>query len=260
MDILIVDDSSFMRTQLRAQLESAGYCVHEAESGSVALDLIKSKPFSLVTLDIEMPQMSGYEVCAALRDENNAQLSTLPVVFVTSKDSLAERIKGFESGGTEFITKSNLKENLLLVVDQIVRPERQFTGMRALVVDDSRVVRKIVHSSLQQMGVETLESENGRQALEIMKSNPRLFDLVLMDQEMPEMNGTQACHHLRKALGMREIPVIFLVGTAEKDDVVSIFESGATDYLRKPFLKEEFFGRIKPHLSSRQLSKKMLQV
>jgi two-component system cell cycle response regulator len=262
MRVLIVDDSDFIRSQLKNQLEQGGYEVLEASNGKDALDTLARETVSLVTLDIEMPEMSGYEVCSAIREQEKSGQSSnsdVPVIFVTSKDSFEERMKGFQSGGADFVTKSNSRHHLLPIVDELLRPEKRFSDLKALIVDDGRVVRKIVIRALGGLGVQCVEAESGEQALEILQSGATEIDIIILDQIMPGISGVETCNKIRKELGIRDISVIFLTGRSSKEEILSIFQSGANDYIHKPFIKEEFLGRVGSHLQTRSILKSLAE-
>ncbi|MCH8156358.1 MAG: response regulator, partial [Nitrospinae bacterium] len=150
MKILVVDDSSTFRAIARKELEEeGGYEIIEAEDGEIALETLMSTPVNLVTMDVEMPGLNGYEVCKKIRSEEYSSKiigsanNPLPLIFITGNDSLEERAKGFEAGAADFITKPFLSGELLASVDRLLKPENKFKGLTALVADDSQVVRFI---------------------------------------------------------------------------------------------------------------------
>jgi adenylate cyclase len=122
---------------------------------------------------------------------------------------------------------------------------------RLLVVDDNKVNRLLLGRSLEQQGHTVEMAENGRQALEFMHSKP--FDLVLLDIEMPEMNGYQVLEKTSKDLQLRDIPIIITSALEEVDSVVKCIEMGAEDYLTKPVNPILLKARIGASLEKKRL-------
>ncbi len=110
--LLLVDDEATNRQILSSQLSRHGYQVVEAESGAAALELLRDHgPFDLVLLDMMMPRMSGYEVCARIRREHS--VNDLPIIFLTAKNLIADLVDGFEVGANDFLTKPVARGELI---------------------------------------------------------------------------------------------------------------------------------------------------
>ena len=261
MEILIVDDSKFTRQAIGRELQQGGYTTREAADGREALDILVTCAPDLVTLDVEMPGLDGFETCLRIRGGGAGDGSvvlknpSVPVIFVTADDTLAGRARGFEVGATDFITKNFETGELSRLVDRLLSPSNSLAGTTALVVDDSKVSRQIASSILRKQGVCVLEAENGREGLEILRDKSDKIDLVLTDQSMPELDGIGLCSHARQQLGLTEIPIIFLAGGSFEYTALDIFNAGATDYLRKPYLNEELVARAGTHLEACRLEK-----
>ncbi len=101
--VVVVDDSSVNRMLLAGILEQANYDVRAAASGREALDVIEHVTPDIVLLDVQMPEMNGYEVCAMLK--SRPRLAAIPVVFISALEEVAEKLKGFEAGGVDYVTK-----------------------------------------------------------------------------------------------------------------------------------------------------------
>jgi signal transduction histidine kinase len=109
--ILVVDDLSANLRQLCQMLERSGYRVMPAQDGATALRVAKSAPPDLVLLDIRMPGMDGYEVCACLKKESS--LKDIPVIFISALGDIEDKVKAFEAGGVDYITKPFQQEEVL---------------------------------------------------------------------------------------------------------------------------------------------------
>jgi two-component system cell cycle response regulator len=267
MKILVVDDSAMIRSLIRKELQAEGYQVVEATDGPEALRYISTEPrLDLITLDIDMPKMDGFETCRLFLEKQNAENPNyaedkrIPVVFITANDKMNDRVKGFNMGATDFVTKPFPKGNLLEIVNKILKPKQFLKGMTALVVDDSDIARNIITENLHREGLITIEATNGMEAYEIIKKRSEEIDIIISDLLMPEMDGEELCIKIRKELNLLEIPVLVLTAIADHTKLLSVFQAGATDYIVKPFFKEELLARINVHLEQTQLNQKLKNI
>jgi len=114
-DILIVDDDLNNLQVLSDTLMTQGYDVLGARSGAKALDFIENDPPDLVLLDVRMPEMDGYEVCKRLKADR--RYAHLPVIFLSALQASEDRVRGFEAGGVDFISKPFQREEVLVRVN-----------------------------------------------------------------------------------------------------------------------------------------------
>ena len=115
--------------------------------------------------------------------------------------------------------------------------------MRALVIDDSRTVRIIIVQILRELGMEVLEAGNGSEALEQIKQNPDV-DLMLVDWNMPEMNGIDFIRAVRSQHAFDATRILMVTSEAQSDCVTEAINAGADEYLMKPFSKEVLIAKL----------------
>jgi CheY-like chemotaxis protein len=261
MKILVVDDSNMIRQTIRKELEAGGYEVIEAKNGLEGLTKVASpSPPDLVTLDIEMPKLDGFDTCQKLREERYSRFfshcpdNLIPVIFVTGNDTMDDRKRGFKLGAADFISKPFPEGAILSAVDKILKPAQMVQGMTALVVDDSGVARHIVVEYLKREGLNILQAEDGLEALDMLRQQAKDVDMVITDLNMPRMDGCQLARSIRGELGLNDLPVIFLTASSDESELLEVFKSGATDHLVKPFAKEELLARIRVHLERNRLN------
>ncbi|MDX2470416.1 MAG: response regulator, partial [SAR324 cluster bacterium] len=263
MKVLVVDDSATIRRLIEMDLQKGNHTVVEAESGQVALDFVKSQTFDLITLDVEMPDMNGFETCLKIREHEvkleaeGAGPKSTPILFVTGNDTLEGRIQGFQSGATDFVTKPFSKGTISKYLQNQIAPDSLFKGIHCLIVDDSDLVCKIVANILTPLGAKVTVAHDGQEALKIMEKSYKKIDIVITDYEMPNMNGDEFCDSLRNKMGLRHLPIIFLTGAAEQSYIIKMFESGATDLITKPFCKEELVARMNIHISELRVKERL---
>ena len=130
---------------------------------------------------------------------------------------------------------------------------------KILIVDDQQKNIQVLGSLLRQEDYIIGVATNGQQALDsLVESND--YDLVLLDINMPVMNGFEACIEIRKHLELSEIPILFLTAYVETDSIVKGFEVGGQDYITKPFNSKELLSRVKTHLEIKENRDKLKQV
>jgi two-component system chemotaxis response regulator CheY len=115
--------------------------------------------------------------------------------------------------------------------------------MRALVVDDSRTMRMIIGQILREIGMDVLDAANGREALEKLKLNPDV-ELVLLDWNMPEMNGLEFIRAIRSQHDYDSLCVLMVTSEAQSEKVIEALKAGANEYLMKPFSKEVLLAKL----------------
>ncbi len=121
--ILVVDDEEHIRRILKFQLEKNGYDVVTAENGDVALQLIRREAPDLLLLDLMMPKIDGFEVCKRIRQ--NCQTSQIPIIMLTAKSDLPDKIKGLKDGANDYLVKPYSNEELLLRVKNVLEWSKQ---------------------------------------------------------------------------------------------------------------------------------------
>jgi two-component system sensor histidine kinase/response regulator len=123
---------------------------------------------------------------------------------------------------------------------------------RILIVDDNKENIRVIGSILREKGYNTGFAFDGKQALDILTGGDVLFDLILLDVNMPGMNGFDVCREIRRIEQFNELPIIFLTANTESLQIVEGFNSGGQDYVTKPFNTDELLARIDTHIELRE--------
>lgn len=131
---------------------------------------------------------------------------------------------------------------------------------KIMVVDDNSENIKIIGTLLRQHAYRAGFATSGQQALEVLMQKEEDYDLVLLDVNMPGMNGFEACKHIREIPHLKEIPIIFLTANTEPEFIVQGFNSGGQDYVTKPFHGEELLVRISTLIELHESRKKLQQI
>jgi len=266
MKILTVDDDTLIRKIIRKELEPAGYQIIEAIDGKDGLEKLSTeKNIDLVTLDIEMPVMTGFDVLEWLqKKEFSTRLelvnnTDVPVVLVTANDTQKVRDKGFKLGASNFVVKPFSKGELLFAINKILKPNDYFQDLCVLIVDDSKTTRKFIVSSIRELGITIYEADDGETAYKLLKQLGSQIDLIISDLNMKRMDGDELCRNVRTKLGFANLPFIFLSANEDRNVILKLFKVGATDYISKPFFKEELLARMNVHLVHRKMHKLQMQ-
>ena len=259
--VLVVEDNPTNLSILVHQLENWGIGCGAAASGVHALEMLETalsagRPFEVALIDMKMPGMSGLELAERLRA--NPRLASLRMLMLASSAGDADEARARACGIDTLIEKPVRQGELRRAVADALLSRRggrpatahRLTPLlagRVLVVEDNPVNREIATTMLEKMGCIHEIAENGRQALEILGNSA--FDVVLLDCQMPEMDGYETVRHIRAGGGAygplavrNDIPVIALTANALTGDRDKCLAAGFTDYLSKPFAESELRG------------------
>jgi two-component system sensor histidine kinase/response regulator len=255
--VLIVDDNATNRRVLRLQLEAWGASCVEAPDGFTGLDALREAagsgaPFDLALVDMLMPEMDGGMFGQAVRAD--ATIRAIPMIMMSSatRPGLAEEMRaiGYSQILVKPVKASKLHDYMTDVLNTLtssaspsrpasVTPREPMTSpasrLRVLVAEDNTVNQKVALRMLEKMGHRADAVADGKEALLSLDLIP--YDVVLMDVQMPEMDGLEATRRIRnpesKVLN-HEIPIIALTAHAMAEDRGRCIAAGMDDYLSKP--------------------------
>jgi PAS domain S-box-containing protein len=260
LPVLVVDDNQTNRRILQEILGSWRMPPVLAESGPVAIEEIKraassGKPFRLVVLDCMMPEMDGFALAEWIQRRPEYGSPAMLMVSSAARPGDAERCRqlGISRCMTKPILQSELLEAILNAI-QLPRatepanekpdePPPAVTGkLRILLAEDGLVNQRVAVGLLQRRGHEVAVAQNGLEAIAMWENQE--FDLVLMDVQMPELDGLQATVAIRDRERERggHIPIIAMTAAAMKGDRERCVESGMDGYLSKPINPRELFA------------------
>ena len=261
MPVLIVDDNATNRRILCKLLSNWGMRPSEAESGTKAMAaLIQAKSagkhFPLILLDAQMPEMDGFTLAEYIKRHPDFRAGTVMMLSSAGQrgDSVRCRDLGIASYLTKPIRQGELLDAILIAVGTPVTQETRASlgtrrtpretpcSLQILLAEDNAVNQLLVVRLLEKWGHKVAIASNGRKALDAL--NRESYDLVLMDVQMPEMNGweaTRAIREMERETG-KHIPIIAMTAHAMKGDDEKCFASGMDDYLAKPIRTAELIA------------------
>lgn len=243
--VLIVDDSEAALVMYREILTGLDAQIDVARNGHEAFKTALAIQFDLVITDVNMPKMTGIELCRALQSTPGTR--DVPIIIVSTFDSETDVEIGFEAGASAYIGKSDVGNSLLKTVSEVLWKHEHLSKRRILVVEDSKSIARFIEVGLMKHSYLVTVAGNGQIALEIMKEvRP---DLILSDLKMPFLDGFALCKLLKSTLGYADIPFIAMSAAEEASAVQRIIQYGAAAYVQKPFSMNQLVPLIDRILS-----------
>jgi CheY-like chemotaxis protein len=259
--ILYVEDNDDNIYMLKPRLERLGFDVKIATDGKSALNLIKTSKPNLILMDLELPIMDGFEATKILKQ--NPDTSEIPVIALSACVQDEDKKNAFEAGCDDFEQKPVEFDVLVKKINALIIEHAELTteikkGQRhdnkILIIDDNENDQYILSEYLNREGFNNIEiASNGEHALDILNTNN--FDLVLMDMNMPVMDGIETLSKMKNDLSLQHIPVIMISGISESNSISQCIEIGAEAYVIKPFDKNILRSKINSALNQKELTK-----
>lgn len=260
--VLIVDDNEINREVLIHQTKAWKMEAVEVRSGMDALDLLEkdAQLFDLVILDLQMPEIDGLETARRIVSVREKQQAVLPIIMISSSGFILNKTAKQELGIKVFLNKpyrqSDLLESILqslnfnhegnseetdihitAIPESAINLPTNEKAQRILLVEDNTVNQMVAQNMLKKIGYQVDVVANGYEALQSLEIIP--YDLILMDCQMPEMDGYEATRAIRaRDWNAARLPVIALTAHATDGERDKCLQAGMNDYISKPVEKE----------------------
>ncbi|MEW6695327.1 MAG: PAS domain S-box protein [Pseudomonadota bacterium] len=248
---LVVDDHPLARELLCATVQQLGWSCVTVADAETALQVVRAaeQPFDAVFVDWSLPGMDGLALALALRtDVPPERRAAIVMVTASGREVLAQVDPAQQAALDGFLVKPVTASMLLEAVRQARAPSagvaavaatgaqpRRLAGMRVLVVEDNAINQQVARDLLRREGAEVTLAEHGQAALDLLKAQPQRWDVVLMDMQMPVMDGLQATQAIRHQLGLRQLPIVAMTANAMASDREACLAAGMNDHVGKPF-------------------------
>ncbi len=260
--VLVVEDNEINRQITTSMLQQMGLDVEEAENGIEAVDLFQKEAlYDLILMDVQMPRLGGCEATGLMRKiEINDSRPRVPIVAMTANAMKGDRELCLEAGMDSYLAKPVKRAALYEELSKWLGPasrdaEKDMESPRkprqiarpvsVLIVEDDEYGQILVTKMLEKMGIRTLSARNGFEAVKIATSkNP---DLVLMDCQMPGMDGFEATGKIReheKRHGYSTVPIVAMTANTLPQDQQKCFSVGMEDFLGKPVTIKALMAKI----------------
>lgn len=262
MSVLVVDDNATARDIMRTTLESMGFRVDTVRSGEEAINRCLLQTYEVALIDWKMPNMDGLETARQIQLQAKSQPKILMVSahanheFITQIEQLA--LAGYIS---KPISASRMLDGIMNAIGREgILPVRRRTedlapqlllplqGKRILLVEDNEMNLEVASEFLEQVGIILSIATNGQIALD--KLSQQHFDLVLMDCQMPVMDGYQATKAIRKRPELANLPVVAMTANAMAGDRDMCLRAGMNDHIAKPIEVNVLYQTLLKYLGS----------
>ncbi len=278
--VLVVDDILPNVKLLEAKLACEYYDVITATSGAEALEKIENENPDIVLLDVMMPGMDGFEVCARIKA--NPEKAHIPVVMVTALTDIEDKVRGLEAGADDFLSKPiddialmarvrslarlkmamdewRLRENAAnqfgVVTEKTNLMQEPIEGARILLVEDKDYDKtKIVKSLSKDLNI-VIAVDNGMRAMELISTQE--FDILMVSLNLREEDGLRLCSHLRSNEKTRALPIVMIAETDDMQRVAHGLEIGAHDYIMRPLEKNELTARVRTQIRRKRFQERL---
>lgn len=237
--VLVVDDELDVAKLVEIYLAKEGYQVMKAFDGEQALAMAAKESPDVITLDIMMERVDGFEVLRRLKD--NPKTASIPVIIISI---VCDEHKGFRLGAADYLAKPIDASKLIQTVDSLLAKVEG--EKKVLIADDDKEIIKWLKLALERKGFKTCVAYNGLEAIMAVKREEP--DLLLLDLKMPQMDGYQVIERLKKSKETANIPIIVMTAypfDRTKTHVLSL----AAEQLSKPFSVEFLTSKIERALS-----------
>ncbi|MFC2140898.1 two-component regulator propeller domain-containing protein [Acidobacteriota bacterium] len=266
--VLIVDDNINNLEILSHYLEKAGMRVTGLNRGEQVVPVLQEgiregDPFDLCILDIQMQGMNGFAVLKEIR-KGEAPISNLPVLAFSS--SSPNRGGNYQEAGFDgFLPKPITRKKLIKMAARLLAQTKISPGekeapplltrhtlveeskhsIRILLAEDNPINQKLARFMLTKAGYHLDIVNNGKEAVEVVTKNPGTYDIILMDVQMPVMDGIEATRLIKQQQKGKDIPIIAVTAEVMKGDKEKLLQAGMDDYISKPIKREVVFEMVK---------------
>ncbi|WP_295006437.1 response regulator [uncultured Dechloromonas sp.] len=259
--VLVADDHDGARQALAEQLEHLRFQVATVSSGSAAVSAFqeaqaRGEPFRIILLDWKMPGLNGIEAASRISE---LKLNPPPAIALVTAYGREEVFNQAEAAGignilVKPVSPSVLLDTIMSMLDSErgilhipERPEEKlgggFMGQRLLVAEDNPVNQELIKELLEIAGLIVDIAENGREAVTMVQESS--YDLVLMDMQMPELDGVEATKQIRALTNVSEIPIIAMTANVMKEDRERCLAAGMNDFIAKPIICDELYALLR---------------
>lgn len=260
--ILVVDDDPDILVYFSEIVTSLGAKCDVVPDASQALDRLEEKgPYNIYFIDLRMPYMDGISLTKEIRAREK-DLENAIVIMISSAELSGVEEEAREAGVNHFLLKPLFPSTIADIISQSIglvadraqdlsaEIEGIFNGRRMLLVEDLDINQEIALALLEPTQIETDCADNGVQAVQMFSAEPERYDIILMDVQMPEMDGYEATRQIR-ALDhewAKEVPIVAMTANVFREDIANCLEAGMNGHLGKPIDMDELIRAMVKYL------------
>jgi two-component system NtrC family sensor kinase len=254
--VLVIDDSTTFRQELRRVLEDAGYAVLAASSGEEGLRMAARCRPSAVLVDGVLPGIDGTSVIRKIRLDS--ALRGTPCILLTGSEGPATELRALDAGADAFVRKEEDLQVILARLEAVLRgssaQRAELAGLvgpaRVLAVDDSPTYLDELGSVLRGEGYDVVLARSGEEAIELLAVQS--VDCILLDLLMPGLGGKETCRHIKESAVVRDAPLILLTALDDRATMIDGLGAGADDFVSKSSDFDVLKAKIRAQLRHKQ--------
>jgi two-component system sensor histidine kinase/response regulator len=227
--VLLVEDNALNQEVARAILSEVGVASDVAPDGEAAVRMARDGRYDAVLMDVQMPGMDGVMATRILRGLPG--WSDVPIIAMTANVMAPDRERYAEAGMNDHVAKPIEPTVLWRTLARWVRPP-SLAGVRVLLVEDSELNQEIAIALLGEAGISVDVASDG--AIAVRRVQEARYDVVLMDMQMPVMDGIEATRAIRALPAYAELPIIAMTASVDAEERERCIEAGMNDHVAKP--------------------------
>jgi len=270
--IAVIEDNDTAIEVYKHYLNHLKYETALFKESATFIDAVKNGAYDLVILDYKLKSKDGIQVWKQLKEELGDGLPSAILVTAYGKEYVIEEAKesGISAVLMKPITQSSLFDGIITAVkgehiievnhdfNKHIEDMKPYAGNRILLVEDNPINQQVAIENLEAIGFALDVAENGLEAVQMVDHSLDLYDLVLMDLQMPVMDGFTATEEIRKRVSKDKLPIIALSADVMKETLERIEEIGIQDHVPKPIDLKELYSKMKSWLNPKASSKENL--
>ncbi|MCX6350911.1 MAG: response regulator [Bacteroidetes bacterium] len=267
LKILLVEDNNFNQMVAIDTLEASipGVKIEVAENGQQAVEKVQAHDFDLVLMDVQMPVMDGYTATKNIRGMGGTKGAT-KIMAMTASATTEEIERCYAAGMDQFISKPFDHDDLMGKIAQLIfgtkdgmekatgGVHKSLEGIKVLLVEDNDFNQIVATDTLESLikGIKIEVAENGQVAVNKVQNGN--YDLVLMDVNMPVMNGYDATDQIRNVLNS-DVPIMAMTANATQSEIQACLTAGMDEFITKPFDPQELLKKMSSVIQKKTVAK-----
>ncbi|MCL2517807.1 MAG: response regulator [Oscillospiraceae bacterium] len=261
--ILVVDDDPSILIYFKEIMQELEIYCDVVDSGEAALDIVeRNSPYNIYFVDWKLPGINGVRLTQKLKEKTISPGKAVVIMISAAEWNMVET-EAKEAGVDKFISKPLFTSTIANILNECFGTNPQpaenetlhdntgiFSDRRILLVEDVEINREIVLTLLEPTNLEIDCAVNGAEAVSMFNETPEQYELILMDVQMPEMDGYEATRRIRafNSANAGTVPIIAMTANVFKEDVEKCLEAGMNDHIGKPVDMDDLFEKLRKYL------------
>ncbi len=241
--ILVIDDSPFLNNTITKELRKENYIVYQAFNLKEATEIIEKDDFDYIILDLILPDGEGEDLVEELPKSKRKK-----IIVLTSDNDTVRRNYLFNAGILDYFSKSSSLPVIINDIKNLIKELEYNPSINILIVEDSSFSRKMLYNTLKARRYNVFAAKNAKECFELL--NKEEIDLLLLDYELPDMNGYEILTKIKKEKKFASLPVIIVSAVDDEEVIAKLLKKGASDFIKKPYSIEHLLLKCSLHIKN----------